>query len=115
MKYVLVCLAVTVSGCAATEQAATAYLDTTDAVQQAKRDSALSVLGESNVARLEERRRQQPQGMAGDNAYGPGTGMDQYGRAYSHDPHRKVQPNAYGMGVGMDQYGHPVQHDPIAY
>jgi hypothetical protein len=42
------------------------------------------------------------------NAYGPGVGMDQFGRAVPHDPMLQVTPNAYGLGVGMDQFGRPV-------
>jgi len=49
----------------------------------------------------------------GDNTYGPGVGMDRYGRAYQHDPLRQVQRDAYGLGTGMDQYGRPVQHVPL--
>ncbi|MFP4125566.1 MAG: hypothetical protein ACLFU0_02840 [Alphaproteobacteria bacterium] len=43
------------------------------------------------------------------DAYGPGIGMDRYGRAMPHEPFLAVEPNAYGLGVGMDQYGRPVR------
>lgn len=57
------------------------------------------------------------------DAYGPGVGIDQYGRPVklvpAHSGHQiapgeqlKVEPDAYGPGVGMDQYGRPVKFAP---
>lgn len=43
------------------------------------------------------------------DAYGPGVGMDQYGRAVHTAPGVRLQPNAYGPGVHMDQYGRAVR------
>ena len=40
------------------------------------------------------------------NVYGLGTGSDQYGRAFRHDPMlRDFQQDRYGLGVHSDQYG----------
>jgi hypothetical protein len=58
-----------------------------------------------------------------ENAYGPGVGMDQYGRAVKIAPaypdnsgnynNSYIQkPDAYGPGIHMDQYGRPVQIVP---
>ena len=43
------------------------------------------------------------------DGYGPGMGVDRYGRAVPHEPFLEVEPNAYGAGIGMDQYGRPVR------
>ena len=53
----------------------------------------------------------------GENAYGPGTHADRYGRPFEYRTDDgqavpgavHVQPNGYGLGVGMDEYGRPVQ------
>jgi hypothetical protein len=57
------------------------------------------------------------------DAYGMGTGSNQYGQpvkivpvnssssSYS-DPLLTIKPDAYGMGVGSDQYGRPVKIVP---
>lgn len=55
------------------------------------------------------------------NAYGPGIGMDETGKAVTLQPanpnqngyygdSRVQSPNAYGPGMHMDQYGRPVQY-----
>lgn len=55
------------------------------------------------------------------NAYGLGTGMNQYGQPVRYQvigqPDAdtsllQVKPNAYGLGVGMDQFGRPVRVVP---
>lgn len=55
------------------------------------------------------------------NAYGLGTGMNQYGQPVRYQvigqPNAdtsllQVQPNAYGLGVGMDQFGRAVRVVP---
>lgn len=43
------------------------------------------------------------------NRYGSGVGMDQYGRAISHEPNLQLKQDAYGPGVHMDQYGRAVK------
>jgi len=48
------------------------------------------------------------------NAYGPGTHMDAFGRAYETTPRNAwvfepVQPNVYGPGVGQDTLGRRVE------
>jgi len=53
----------------------------------------------------------------GENAYGPGTHADRYGRPFEYRTDDgqavpgfvQVQPNGYGLGVGVDQYGRPVR------
>lgn len=53
----------------------------------------------------------------GENAYGPGTHADRYGRPFEYRTNDgdavpgfvDVEPNGYGLGVGMDQYGRPVR------
>jgi hypothetical protein len=53
----------------------------------------------------------------GEDAYGPGTHADRYGRSFEFQTDDgqavpgavHVQPNGYGLGVGMDEYGRPVR------
>lgn len=53
----------------------------------------------------------------GENAYGPGTHRDRYGRAFEYRTDDgqavpgfvDVEPNGYGLGVGRDQFGRPVR------
>ena len=51
----------------------------------------------------------QPNPYYGQNAYGPGASMDQYGGMHKTDPmSQRVEPNAYGPGVHMDEYGRAI-------